>query len=350
MDTNINLLDLSVSVLQEQLEDLGEPKYRTQQLWHAIYQKQIGTLEEATTLPLSLRKILHDKFRLGNLTQIKELASKDNHTTKALFSLPDGNQIETVLMSYRKRRTVCISTQAGCALGCVFCATGQMGFDRHLTVGEIVEQVLWASRKFSTTGHKLTNIVLMGMGEPFHNYVNSIDALNRIEDNTGMAMGARRVTVSTAGHAKAIKRFAKEGRRERLAVSLHAATDNLRNKLMPINRRFPLEELMEACRMYSSITHRRISFEWALIDGVNDSQEHAQDLCALINNIDCHVNVIPLNPTEQFHGNRSNEDATRIFKSQLDESGIPCTIRVRRGLDIKAGCGQLKSDDIGGKS
>lgn len=347
MDTNTNLLDLNANVLQEQLEELGEPKYRAQQLWHAIYQKQIDTLQEATSLPLSLRQILDDKFRLGNLTQINELDSKDNHTTKALFSLPDGHQIETVLMSYRKRRTVCISTQAGCALGCIFCATGQMGFDRHLTVGEIVEQVLWASRKLNVTGNRLTNIVLMGMGEPFHNYANSMDALNRIEDSNGMAIGARRVTVSTAGHAEAIKRFTKEGRRERLAVSLHAATNNLRSKLMPINRRFPLEELMEACRLYSSVTHRRVSFEWALIDGVNDSQEQAHDLCTLLHNIDCHVNVIPLNPTDQYYGDTSSKDATARFKSQLDESGIPCTIRVRRGLDIKAGCGQLKSENIG---
>jgi len=350
MDTNTNLLDFNVNVLQEQLEELGEPKYRAQQLWHAIYQNQIGALGEATSLPLSLRKILDDKFRLGNLMQINELVSKDNHTTKALFSLPDRHQIETVLMSYKKRRTVCISTQAGCALGCIFCATGQMGFDRHLTVGEIVEQVLWASRKLSVTGHKLTNIVLMGMGEPFHNYDNSIDALNRIEDSNGMAIGARRVTVSTAGHAEAIKRFAEEGRRERLAVSLHAATNNLRSKLMPINRRFPLDELMAACRIYSSITHRRVSFEWALIDGVNDSQEQAQDLCVLLHNIDCHVNVIPLNPTDQYYGDTSSEDATTRFKSQLDKSGIPCTIRVRRGLDIQAGCGQLKSENIGGTS
>ncbi|HCU79980.1 MAG: 23S rRNA (adenine(2503)-C(2))-methyltransferase RlmN [Chloroflexi bacterium] len=350
MDTTINLLDLNVNMLQEKLEALGEPKYRAQQLWHAIYQKHIGALEEATTLPISLRTILHDKFRLGNLTEINELASKDKHTTKVLFGLPDGHKIETVLMRYNKRRTVCISTQAGCALGCVFCATGQMGLDRHLTVGEIVEQVLWASRKLSATGNKLTNIVLMGMGEPFHNYTNSIAAINRLEDSTGMAIGARRVTVSTAGHAKAIKQFAKERRRERLAVSLHAATDNLRDQLMPINRRFPLDELMAACRMYSSITNRRISFEWALIDDVNDSEEHARDLCKLIGNIDCHVNVIPLNPTDQFHGNRSNEDATMRFKTQLDESGIPCTIRVRRGLDISAGCGQLKSENTVGIS
>ena len=350
MDTNINLLDLNVNVLQEKLEALGEPKYRTKQLWHAIYQNHIGNLQEATTLPIGLRKILHDKFRLGNLTQINELASKDKHTTKVLFGLPDGHNIETVLMSYKRRRTVCISTQAGCALGCVFCATGQMGLDRHLTVGEIVEQVLWASRKLRVTGQKLTNIVFMGMGEPFHNYTNSIAALNRLEDSSGMGIGARRVTVSTAGHAKAIKRFANERRRERLAVSLHAAEDKLRDKLMPINRRFPLDELMAACRMYSSITKRRISFEWALIDNINDSEEHARDLCALIDNIDCHVNVIPLNPTDQFHGNRSNEDATMRFKSQLDQSGIPCTIRVRRGLDISAGCGQLKSENTVGTS
>ncbi len=342
MTAVINLLDMNADSLQEKMCAWGEPEYRARQIWHAIYQQQVGSFQAATSLPDSLRRRLKAEFNLGNLKQITELRSDDGSTIKALFGLPDGKQIETVLMRYRKRHTVCISTQAGCALECQFCATGQLGFERNLTVGEIVAQVLWASRLLRIERNTLTNIVLMGMGEPFHNYDNSLAALDRVSDAAGMAMGARRITLSTAGLTPAIQRFAHAGRRERLAVSLHAATDELRSRLMPINRRHPLAPLMAACREYIELTGRRLSFEWALIDGVNDSTNQAQALCKLLSGMFCHVNLIPLNPTPYYSAVPARRKAAASFKTQLEAAGIPATVRVRRGLDIRAGCGQLR--------
>ncbi len=341
-----NLLDMSATSLQNKMRTWGEPDYRARQIWHAVYQQQVGSLQAATSLPTSLRQRLTAEFSLGNLTLITQLRSTDGHTIKALFGLPDGNQIETVLMSYQKRRTVCISTQAGCAIGCQFCATGQMGFERNLTVGEIVAQVLWSSRLLRHEGITLTNIVLMGMGEPFHNYSNSLAALDRLRDTEGMAIGARRITLSTAGIPPAIQRFAHAGRRERLAVSLHAATDELRSRLMPINRRYPLAQLLATCREYIQLTGRRMSFEWALIDGVNDSTEQARRLCNLLSGMICHVNLIPLNPTSDYSAVPASREAAARFKAQLDATGIPATVRLRRGLDIRAGCGQLRSQGV----
>ena len=342
-----NLLDMTAGGLQKKLRAWGEPDYRARQIWHAVYQQQVVSLQAATSLPERLRQRLTTEFSLGNLTQVIELRSTDSSTIKVLFKLPDGKQIETVLMSYRKRRTVCVSTQAGCAMGCHFCATGQMGLERNLTVGEIVAQVLWASRLLRSEGRKLTNIVLMGMGEPFHNYSNSLAALDRLNDAEGMAMGARHITLSTVGITPAIKRFAHAERRERLAVSLHAATDELRSRLVPINRHYPLVPLLATCREYIELTGRRLSFEWALIDGVNDGTEQAQALCKLIAGMLCHVNLIPLNPTSDYDEVPASRVAAARFKAQLDAAGIPTTVRVRRGLDIRAGCGQLRSQQGG---
>ncbi len=338
-----NLLDITAGGLEKKLRAWGEPDYRARQIWQAVYQQQVVSLQAATSLPDKLRQRLTTEFSLGNLTQVIELRSTDSNTIKVLFKLPDGKQIETVLMNYRKRRTVCVSTQAGCAMGCHFCATGHMGLERNLTVGEIVAQALWASRLLRSEGRKLTNIVLMGMGEPFHNYANSLAALDRLNDTEGMAIGARHITLSTVGITPAIKRFAQAERQERLAVSLHAATDELRNRLLPINRRYPLVPLLATCREYIELTGRRLSFEWALIDGINDSTEQAQALCKLIAGMLCHVNLIPLNPTSDYDEVPAGSAAASRFKAQLDAVGIPTTVRVRRGLDIRAGCGQLRS-------
>ena len=338
-----NLLDMTAGGLEKKLRAWGEPDYRARQIWQAVYQQQVVSLQAATSLPDKLRQRLTTEFSLGNLTQVIELRSTDSNTVKVLFKLPDGKQIETVLMNYRKRRTVCVSTQAGCAMGCHFCATGHMGLERNLTVGEIVAQALWASRLLRSEGRKLTNIVLMGMGEPFHNYANSLAALDRLNDTDGMAIGARHITLSTVGITPAIKRFAQAERQERLAVSLHAATDELRSRLLPINRRYPLVPLLATCREYIELTGRRLSFEWALIDGINDSTEQAQALCKLIAGMLCHVNLIPLNPTSDYDEVPASSAAASRFKAQLDAVGIPTTVRVRRGLDIRAGCGQLRS-------
>jgi len=253
-------------------------------------------------------------------------------------------------MRYAKRRTLCISTQAGCAMGCVFCATGQMGFKRQLTSGEIIEQVIFYARQLAMSQEQVTNIVVMGMGEPFHNYDATMSAIKRLNDPKGYNLGARRFTISTVGLVPGIRRFTSEHSQINLAISLHAADDVLRSKLLPINKKYPIQELISACLEYVQITHRRLSFEWALIQGVNDSEEQAQLLAKLLilfrigGSILCHVNVIPLNPTHKYSGQASTHERAHAFKDSLERSGIPCTIRLRRGIEIQAGCGQLADD------
>ena len=338
-----NILDMSTPSLLKKMRAWGEPDYRARQIWSAIYQQQVVSLQQATSLPSSLRQRLASEFILGNLTTITKQQSVDGHTLKVLFRLPDGKEIETVLMRYNNRRTVCISTQAGCAVGCEFCATGQMGFERNLTAGEMVGQVLWASRILRTEGIRLTNIVLMGMGEPLYNYANCLNALDRLSDENGMGVSPRRITLSTAGITPVIERLAHAGRRERLAVSLHAATDELRSQLMPVNQRHPLGPLLATCKEYIEITGQRLSFEWALIDKVNDSEEQAQALCQMLSGMLCHVNLIPLNPTDDYSEAPASEAAATRFKKHLERANIPATVRLRRGIDIRAGCGQLRS-------
>jgi 23S rRNA (adenine2503-C2)-methyltransferase len=247
-------------------------------------------------------------------------------------------------MRYESRRTLCISTQAGCAMGCVFCATGQMGFKRHLSSGEIVEQVLYYARLLKKQDEKVTNIVIMGMGEPFHNYDNTLAAIDRLNDPQGMNLGERRFTISTVGLVPAIRRFAAEKRQINLAISLHASDDELRSSLLPIDKKYPITELLAACREYIQSTHRRLTFEYALIQEVNDSVEQAQALAGLLRGMLCHVNVIPLNPTHRYAGKATTHQRAEAFKAALDKVGIPCTIRIRRGIDIQAGCGQLASE------
>jgi len=244
-------------------------------------------------------------------------------------------------MQYRKRRTLCISTQSGCAMGCKFCATGQMGFLRNLETGEIVEQVLYYARQLKTRGERVTNVVFMGMGEPFHNYNNVMDAIDRLNDPDGMNLGARRFTISTVGLVPGILRFAKEERQVNLAVSLHAADDNLRSSLMPVNKKYPIGELMAAIHDYIDTTKRRVTFEWALIQGVNDTPEQAKKLTALMKGTMAHINLIPLNPTVEFNGKATTKKQGQEFQEILENAGIPSTIRLRRGIDIQAGCGQL---------
>jgi 23S rRNA (adenine2503-C2)-methyltransferase len=270
-----------------------------------------------------------------------------------LFHLPGGAAIEAVLMRYANRRTLCISTQAGCAMGCVFCATGQMGLRSNLSSGEIVEQVLYYARQLHGEGDQVTNIVIMGMGEPFHNYDASMAAIDRLNQPQGYHFGARRFTVSTVGLIPAIQRFTSEGRQVNLAISLHAADDALRNSLLPINRKYPLKDLIQACQEYVDTTHRRISFEWALIQDTNDSLEQARKLAQLLQVFRrgaatlCHVNIIPLNPTRAYRGKATTRDQAIPFKDELEKHHIPCTIRIRRGIDIQAGCGQLATQALG---
>jgi 23S rRNA (adenine2503-C2)-methyltransferase len=298
-----------------------------------------------------LRQKLDAAFNFRDLAPAAEAESSDGQTRKRLFRLPDGHAIETVMMGYARRRTLCISTQAGCAMGCVFCATGQMGFRRHLSAGEIVAQVLWFARELRaaprparSNGDRLTNIVVMGMGEPFHNYDATMQAVDVLNDPEGFNFGARRITLSTVGLVPMIERFAEERRQVNLAVSLHAATDALRTELLPINKRYPLNVLFAAVRKYYETSRRRVTFEWALIQGKNDSPEQARALARLAAGLPCHVNVIPLNPTRSYAGQATTRERAAAFKAALESHGLPCTIRVRRGIDINAGCGQLATE------
>ncbi len=342
MDARVNLYDLSRSELQELLQGLGEPAFRAEQVWSWLYRRHVADFDSMTNLPRSLREKLAQAARLDLLQPVSVMKSNDGQTTKVLFQLPDGQLIETVRMDYDERHTLCISTQAGCAMGCVFCATGQMGFFRHLTDGEIVAQVMHFARELGAEGERVTNIVLMGMGEPLHNYDQTLSAIDRLTDDEGFNLGARRITLSTVGLVPAIRRFADEERQVGLAVSLHAATDEERDRLIPINRRWKIAELMDTLRYYIEKTGRQVTIEWALIAGENDTSEQAEKLGKLLQGMLVHVNLIPLNPTAGYGGAPSSRARVAAFRDTLERYGVSSTVRVRRGIDIQAGCGQLR--------
>jgi 23S rRNA (adenine2503-C2)-methyltransferase len=342
MTKKINLYDLDLAQLTQFVTDLGQPKFRARQIWQWLYQHYADDFSAMHNLPQSLRDTLAEQAHIAPLKIVSNQYSSDGQTEKILSQLPDGQYIETVLMRYDRRNTLCISTQAGCAMGCVFCATGQMGFFRNLTVGEIVTPVLHFARQLAAEEKHVTNIVMMGMGEPLHNYENTLLAVDHLTDKEGFNLGARKITISTVGLVPAIRRYAEEGRQTPLAVSLHAATDAERNKLIPINKRWPIAELMDTCRYYVIKTGRRITFEWALIAGKNDTVEQAQSLGRLIQGMLCHVNLIPLNPTKGYGGKPSSRGQVDKFQEVLAQYGVSSTVRVRRGIDIQAGCGQLR--------
>ena len=337
------LFDLDEPELAELVSSWGEPAYRARQIWTGLYTELWSDLSEYTTLPKAFRAFVQENADYSRIRSERETVSADGQTTKNLLRLPAGESIEAVWMRYDRRDTLCISTQAGCALGCVFCATGQMGLMRNLSSGEIVEQVVFFARQMKSAGRRPTNIVLMGMGEPFHNYSAVMAAIERLNHPEGMNLGARRFTISTVGLIPGIERFTAENRQVNLAISLHAADDELRSSLLPINRKYPLAELMKACRAYVQQTGRRISFEWALIQDVNDGPLHAYRLAGLLKGLNCHVNLIPLNPTRGYAGKASPRQRAREFCQIMTNAQFPCTIRLRRGIDIDAGCGQLAS-------
>jgi 23S rRNA (adenine2503-C2)-methyltransferase len=337
----VNIFDLDHSELASIIASWGEPGYRARQIWQGLYQNLWEEPEQFTTLSKELRLRLREELTFSRLTKEQVLQSTDGETEKTLFRLPDQRAIETVLMRYRQRRTLCISTQAGCAMGCVFCATGQMGFQRNLSSGEIVEQVIYYARQLQAINEKITNIVVMGMGEPFHNYDATVKSIDRLTHPEGMALGARRFTISTVGLVPAIRRFTSERRQVNLAISLHAADDEHRAVLLPIDKKYPIAEVIQACREYVEQTRRRVTFEWALIKDVNDGIDQARLLATLLQGLLCHVNVIPLNPTHGYAGQATTRQRALAFKAELERHGIPCSIRLRRGIDIQAGCGQL---------
>ncbi len=340
----IDLYDLTPEALAAQVADWGEKPYRARQLTEWLYQHKVTEIDQMTNLPKDFRARLRDEARLGRLTVATEQEAQDG-TMKHLFRLPDGQLIESVLMEYNDdRRTACISTQAGCAMGCVFCATGQMGFARNLSAGEIVEQALWYARLLEARSERLSNIVLMGMGEPLHNYDATLQAIDTLTSPQGLGIGQRHITLSTVGLVPAIRRFAADGRQVGLAVSLHAATDAEREALLPINKRWPLADLMDACQDYILQTGRRITFEWALIAGETDTDDQAHALGALVRGMKCHVNAIPLNPTGDYAGGPSDPEQVARWQAILKQYGVSSSVRVRRGIEIEAGCGQLKAE------
>jgi len=322
---------------REELADLlaGEPAYRARQVWESLHGR-VQRPEEMTELPAPLRTSLEAALPPA-LTEADRRTADDGETTKWLWSLADGARVETVLMRYRDRVTVCVSTQAGCAMACQFCATGQAGFQRHLSQGEIVEQVARAMR--AATPRRLSNVVFMGMGEPLANYDRVWGAVLRLHGDMGLS--ARHLTLSTVGIVPGIRRLTKEPLPVNLAVSLHAANDALRNELVPVNRRYPLAELADACAQYVSVSGRRLSLEWALIHDVNDRRLDASELAAFARPLGAHVNLIPLNPTPGYAVVGSPRARVSGFRDELTAFGVNATVRLTRGVEIDAACGQL---------
>ncbi|MGA2968297.1 MAG: 23S rRNA (adenine(2503)-C(2))-methyltransferase RlmN [Acidimicrobiales bacterium] len=324
---------------KEQLGELlgDEPRYRVDQVWHGLW-TEAHTFSEITTIPKALRTRLHEQFN-PSLEVANDVQSDRGATRKWVFRLFDGATIETVLMSYEDRVTVCVSSQAGCGVGCTFCATGQAGFTRHLTTGEVIEQVMFAAREAAP--RRLSNVVFMGMGEPLENYRVTVDVVQRLHEYRGLS--ARHLTVSTVGVAPAIERLAKEGLPLTLAVSLHAANNETRSELIPLNRRYPLERLHLACLNWIATTSRRLSFEWALIDGVNDTELAMHELASYAQSLRAHVNLIPLNPTPGYLVLGSSAQRVHEFRDGLEALGVNVTVRNTRGRSIDAACGQLAS-------
>lgn len=342
----LSLYDLSRQELGSLLAGWGYSDYYASLLWRALYQEQLSSMATVPSLRPDLSRRLTEEAFLDVLTVQATADSSDGFTRKFLLRLTDSHNIETILMAFKGRSTACISTQVGCAMGCVFCATGQMGFARNLTSGEIVAQVLHVSRVLGARGENLRNIVLMGMGEPLHNYEATMKAMEIIMDHNGLAIAPRHITLSTVGLVPGIRRLADEERPFRLAVSLHGATDAERQALVPPARRWPLKELIAACRYYSEKRKRRIFFEWALVAGENDTADQAHALGQLLQGLDAHVNLIPLNPTSGFNGQPTRGQGAKTFQTILTQYGLPSTVRQRRGIDIAAGCGQLRADQI----
>jgi len=346
----VNLYSLTRRELGEALAGWGVNPIHAGPVWRALYWdcvRDFDEMRDGQDVPHRVCAVLAERATLGVLPTVQAADSSDGFTRKFLLGLRDGERIETVLMRYSGRVTACVSSQVGCAMGCVFCATGQRGYTRHLSTGEIVAQAVHVQRELlgddgGGEAIRLRNIVLMGMGEPLHNYDEVMRAVDILSDGTGLAIAAERITLSTVGVVPGILRLARERRRVHLAVSLHAASQEERAAIVPTARKWPLSQLMEACRTYSAETGRRIFYEWTLIEGKNDSPEQARAVGHLLAGLPAQVNLIPLNPTQGYAGAPTRSEAARAFQRVLSEEfGIPSTVRQRRGIDIAAGCGQL---------
>lgn len=351
----IHLYDLSLAQLTDLLREWGEPAFRARQLYRHLYVHKLDRPADMTDFSKSLRARLEQETTCSALRTVKRLEGDQGMTRKILWSLPDDSPVETVLMIYPDRATVCVSSQSGCPMQCVFCATGKLGFLHDLTAGQMIEQVMWAERELQALRAAqpteplpagITNIVFMGMGEPFNNYDAWWTSVERMHDPDGYNQGARNFTVSTVGLVPGILRLADESLPVNLAISLHAADDELRTSMMPVNKRYPIGDLIAATRTYTEKTRRRVSFEYVLLLEQNDDPEQARQLADLLRPEDqppllCHVNLIPWNPVPGTPLSRSNRQRVVAFQEVLRERGIACTVRIERGVDIAAACGQL---------
>jgi 23S rRNA (adenine2503-C2)-methyltransferase len=341
-----DLKSLTLSELREQLRNWHEPSYRGAQITDWLYKKRVDTIDEMTNLPQPLRKRLSETFSLGRTDAVRMLGARDT-TRKFLFRLADGNLIESVLIpaslalygGRSDRRTICVSTQVGCAYGCKFCASGLEGFSRNLSANEIVDQLIAVER---ATGEKIDNIVFMGMGEPLANFENVLRAIRIINAEWGLGIGARHITISTSGLAPQIRNLAEEPLQIRLAISLHGATDEVRNRIMPINRRYNIETLLSACDYYKAHKKQRLTFEYILIAAVNDSDDQARRLSRHAHRLSAKVNLIPYNSVSGLPWTRPSEKRQEKFQSILRTDGVPTTLRREKGHDIDAACGQLR--------
>lgn len=342
MDHKRALPEVSEEELHRLLAGWGQPRYRADQIRRWLYASLVSDIAEMSNLPAGLREQLAAEFTVRGVRPVRTLRSHDGGTEKALLELADGQTIETVLMTYEGRRTVCLSSQVGCAIRCAFCATGAGGWVRSLSAGEIVEQVLYLARLLKARGQAISHVVYMGMGEPLLNYRAVRQSIAVLNDPHGLNIGTRRITISTVGVVPGIEALAQEGLPIGLAISLHAPTDALRNQLVPINRKYPLEVLLAACREYIERTRRRVTFEYAMIDGVNDALPQADALGRLLRGLLAHVNLIPLNPVPELPYRPSPRERILAFERRLGQRGVNATLRISRGADIQAGCGQLR--------
>lgn len=334
-----DIKSLSINELEQVLADFGEPKYRAKQIFQWIHKKYVNSFDEMLNLSKDLRQKLKENYYISCSAIEKKLISCYDSTVKYLFSLNDGEYVEAVLMSYHHGYSACISTQAGCKMGCTFCATGQGGFRRNLTAGEMLSQLQTMEKD---RGVRISNVVLMGMGEPLDNFDNVVRFLRLVSSADGMNIGMRHLALSSCGLADKIRQLAELKLQITLSISLHAPNDEIRNRTMPVNKRFPIDELLSACREYIEKTGRRITFEYAMIDGVNDSLDCARELASRLRGMLCHINLIPVNEVDKTGYKKSGKKSLNAFCAYLNNHGITATIRRTLGSDINASCGQLR--------
>lgn len=337
-----NIKDYNLDELKEEFIKIGEKSYRAEQVFKWLYQEEVTSFDDMTNLSLELREKLKKEFTLNNFKILKKQESVDG-TKKYLFDVWDGNAIETVLMEYHHGKTICVSSQIGCKMGCKFCASTGIKFIRNLTSGEIVEQILAVQRDEKT---KISNIVFMGIGEPLDNYDNVLKAINILNNPKGLNIGARHISISTSGIVPKIYELADRDYQFTLSISLHATNDEKRSKMMPINNKYNIEELMKACKYYIKKTNKRISFEYALAKDNNDNLEDAKELVKLLKGMLCHVNLIPINKIENGQYIKSTNENIIKFRDYLNANGITATIRRELGSDIDAACGQLRRKNL----